>query len=205
VSAVGRRLLLATRNEGKVAELRRILAGDPRLADVELISAAEVAVPDTPETGETFAANAALKARAAAHATGLVAVADDSGLTVDALGGDPGVRSARYAGAHGDDAANLALVLQRMTGVADRAARFVCAAAVAAPGGGEPRVVHGEVRGELIDAPRGDGGFGYDPIFVPHGETRTTAEMAPAEKDAISHRGAAFRALCDELAQALTV
>jgi XTP/dITP diphosphohydrolase len=205
VSTVGRRLLLATRNEGKVAELRRILAGDSRLADVELISAAEVVVPDTPETGETFAANAALKARAAAHATGLVAVADDSGLTVDALGGEPGVRSARYAGAHGDDDANLALVLQRMTGVADRAARFVCAAAVAAPGGGEPRVVHGEVCGELIDAPRGDGGFGYDPIFVPHGETRTTAEMAPAEKDAISHRGAAFRALCDELAQALTV
>jgi XTP/dITP diphosphohydrolase len=205
VSAVGRRLLLATRNEGKVAELRRILAGDSRLADVELISAAEVVVPDTPETGETFAANAALKARAAAHATGLVAVADDSGLTVDALGGEPGVRSARYAGAHGDDDANLALVLQRMTGVADRAARFVCAAAVAAPGDGEPRVAHGEVRGELIEAPRGDGGFGYDPIFVPHGETRTTAEMAPAEKDAISHRGAAFRALCDELAQALTV
>lgn len=204
MSAMGRRLLLASRNEGKLAELRRILAADHRLTDVELVSAADVDVPDIPETGETFAANAALKARVAADATGLVAVADDSGLAVDALGGEPGVRSARYAGAHGDDDANLALVLQRLAGVADRAARFVCAAAVAVPGGGEPQVVHGEVHGALLDAPRGSGGFGYDPIFVPDGETRTTAEMAADDKDAISHRGAAFRALCDDVAAALS-
>lgn len=197
-----RRLLLATRNEGKLAELRRILAEDPRLADVELVSAADVDVPEVPETGETFAANAALKARAAAEASGLVAVADDSGLAVDALGGAPGVRSARYAGEHGDDAANLATVLDEMAGAADRTARFVCAAAVAAPGR-DPQVVHGEVRGRLIDEPRGQGGFGYDPIFVPDGESRTTAEMPPADKDAISHRGAAFRAACDVIAEAL--
>lgn len=199
---VARRLLLATRNEGKLAELRRILAGDDRLADVELVSAADVEVGDVDETGDTFSANAALKARAAAEAAGLVAVADDSGLVVDALGGAPGVRSARYAGVHGDDAANLAKVLEEMAGVADRTARFVCAAAVTAPGG-EPRVVHGEVRGVLIEEPRGSGGFGYDPIFVPDGEHRTTAEMSPVEKDAISHRGAAFRALCDPLAELL--
>lgn len=197
-----RRLLLATRNEGKLAELRRILADDDRLADIELVSAADVDVPDTPETGETFAANAALKAGVAAHATGLVAVADDSGLVVDALGGEPGVHSARYAGAHGDDAANLAKVLERMNGVTDRSARFVCAAVVVAPGS-DPRLVHGEVGGQLTEAPRGEGGFGYDPIFVPHGEQRTTAQLSPAEKDAISHRGAAFRALCDPIAELL--
>lgn len=196
------RLLLATRNEGKLAELRRILAGDSRLADLELVSAADVAVGDVDETGDTFAANAALKARAAAEAAGLVAVADDSGLVVDALGGAPGVRSARYAGVHGDDAANLAKVLQEMAGVVDRTARFVCAAAVTAPGG-EARVAHGEVRGVLIEEARGSGGFGYDPIFVPDGEHRTTAEMPPVEKDAISHRGAAFRALRDSIAELL--
>lgn len=196
------RLLLATRNEGKLAELRRILADDDRLADVQLVSAADVEVDDVDETGTTFAANASLKAQAAADAAGMVAVADDSGLVVDALGGEPGVRSARYAGAHGDDAANLAKVLARMDGVADRRARFVCAAAVTAPGA-QPRVVHGEVHGELIEAPRGEGGFGYDPIFVPDGEQRTTAQLSPAEKDAISHRGAAFRALCEPIAELL--
>lgn len=197
-----RRLLLATRNDGKIAELRRILAADDRLADVELVSAADVDVGDVDETGDTFAANAALKARAAAEAAGLVAVADDSGLVVDALGGAPGVHSARYAGVHGDDAANLAKVLEEMAGVTERTARFVCAAAVTAPGGGS-RVVHGEVRGALIEEPRGSRGFGYDPIFVPDGEQRTTAEMSPAEKDAISHRGEAFRALCDPIAELL--
>lgn len=197
-----RRLLLATRNEGKLAELRRILASDLRLADVELVSAADVEVGDVDETGDTFAANASLKAQAAAESAGLVAVADDSGLVVDALGGAPGVRSARYAGAHGDDDANLAKVLEEMAGVVDRSARFVCAAAVTAPGA-EPRVTHGEISGTLIEAPRGEGGFGYDPIFVPHGEHRTTAELSPAEKDAISHRGAAFRALRDPIAELL--
>jgi XTP/dITP diphosphohydrolase len=197
-----RRLLLATRNEGKLVELRRILTEDPRLADVALVSAADVDVPEVAETGETFAANAALKARAAAEASGLVAVADDSGLAVDALGGAPGVRSARYAGEHGDDAANLDKVLDEIAGISDRTARFVCAAAVAAPGR-DPQVVHGEVRGRLVGEPRGEGGFGYDPIFVPEGEQRTTAEMSPEEKDAISHRGAAFRAARNVIAELL--
>jgi XTP/dITP diphosphohydrolase len=182
------RLVLATRNQGKVAELQRILD------DVELLDAEEAGVPDVEETGDTFADNALLKARAAVAASGLPAIADDSGLSVASLGGEPGVRSARYAGAHGDDEANLRLVLERMEGQAQRSARFVCAAALVAPDGRE-WVVEGTVEGKLITEPRGTGGFGYDPIFVPEGEQRTTAEMSPHEKDAISHRGKAFRAL----------
>lgn len=184
------RLVLATHNPGKVAELRRILAD----LDVVLLDARDVELPDVEETGSTFAENALLKARAGAAACGLPCVADDSGLVVDALHGAPGVHSARYAGAHGDDAANLRLVLERMTGVADRAARFVCVAALVAPDGRQ-WTTEGVVEGWLIGAPRGTGGFGYDPIFVPLGEDRTTAEMFPQAKDAISHRGQAFRAL----------
>lgn len=185
-----RRLVVATHNAGKVAELRRILAG----ADVELLGADDVGLGDVEETGTTFAANALLKARAAAASCGLPCVSDDSGLVVDALGGEPGVRSARYAGAHGDDQANLDLVLERMAGVADRTARFVCAAALVTPEGRE-WTTEGVLEGTLTDAPRGTGGFGYDPIFVPLGGDRTTAEMSPRDKDAISHRGQAFRAL----------
>jgi XTP/dITP diphosphohydrolase len=188
------RVVLATRNQGKVAELQRILA------DVDLLDAEQAGVPDVEETGRTFADNALLKARAAVAASGLPAIADDSGLAVDALDGEPGVRSARYAGAHGDDEANLRLVLQRMEGVDDRAARFVCAAVLVAPDGRE-WVVEGTVEGTLTEAPRGSGGFGYDPIFVPRGAQRTTAEMAPHEKDAISHRGKAFRALRPAVAE----
>lgn len=192
------RLVLATRNEGKVAELRRILDG----LDVELLSARDVDLPDVEETGETFEDNALLKARESARACGLPCVSDDSGLVVDALGGEPGVRSARYAGPHGDDEANLRLVLARMEGVADRAARFVCVAALALPDGRE-RTVRGELEGMLTEAPRGSGGFGYDPIFLPLGERRTTAEMPPEDKDAISHRGKAFRALRPAVAELL--
>lgn len=188
------RLVLATRNQGKVAELRRILQG----LDVALLSAEEVALPDVEETGDTFEANALLKARESARACGLPCVSDDSGLVVDALGGEPGVRSARYAGTHGDDEANLRLVLERTAGVADRAARFVCVAALATPDGRE-WTVRGELEGVLTTQPRGGNGFGYDPIFVPLeqgiGQERTTAEMLPEEKDVISHRGKAFRAL----------
>jgi XTP/dITP diphosphohydrolase len=187
---VTERLVLATKNQGKLAELRRILSG----LDVELVSAGDVALPDVEETGETFEENALLKARSAAAASGLACVSDDSGLVVDALGGEPGVRSARYAGGHGDDEANLRLVLERMSGVADRRARFVCVAALAAPDGRE-WTARGVLEGSLTAAPRGESGFGYDPIFVPLGEDRTTAEMTPGEKDAISHRGEAFRAL----------
>ncbi|MEX0657648.1 MAG: RdgB/HAM1 family non-canonical purine NTP pyrophosphatase [Egibacteraceae bacterium] len=185
-----RKLVVATHNAGKVVELRRILA-DP---DVELLDADDVGLGDVEETGTTFTANALLKARAAVAMCGLACVADDSGLVVDALGGDPGVRSARYAGSHGDDQANLRLVLERMRGVADRSARFVCVAALASPDGRE-WTTEGVMEGTLTEEPRGTGGFGYDPIFLPVGAERTTAEMAPDAKDAISHRGQAFRAL----------
>ena len=193
------RVVLATRNAHKVAELQRIL--EPY--DIELSSLADYPdAPDVAETGATFADNALLKARAVSDATGLVAVADDSGLSVDALNGMPGILSARWAGRHGDDVANLELVLAQVAEVPDdrRGAAFVCAAAAASPDG---RVVlaEGRVEGTLLRAPRGSNGFGYDPIFVPIGEIRTTAEMSAEEKDAISHRGLAFRALAPRLAE----
>ncbi|CAN5559345.1 MAG: RdgB/HAM1 family non-canonical purine NTP pyrophosphatase [Actinomycetota bacterium] len=187
------RLVLASRNQGKVAELRRILAADPALAGVRLLDADELGVPDVDETGATFADNALLKARSAVGACGLPCIADDSGLEVAALDGDPGVRSARYAGAHGDDDANLALVLQRMRGVTDRTARFVCVAALVAPDGGE-WTAQGTVDGTLTETPRGKNGFGYDPIFQPAGQRQTTAEMTAPAKDVISHRSRALRA-----------
>ena len=195
------KVVLATRNRGKVVELRRILdaAGIP---GIELLTADEVDAPEVEETGQTFVDNALLKATATAAATGLPCLADDSGLEVDALGGEPGVRSARYAGRHGDDDANLQLVLERMAGVTQRGARFVCAAALAAPDG-RTWTALGTVEGELIEAPRGENGFGYDPIFAPAGEQRTTAEMTPAEKDAISHRGKAFRAIAPAVGELL--
>jgi len=201
------RVVLATRNAGKVVELQRILASDPALArlDIQLVGADDVAdAPEVEETGDTFAANALLKAQALAAHTGWPAIADDSGLCVDALGGDPGVRSARWAGEPSDDAANLALVLTQVADVPaeSRGAHFTCAAAAVVPGVGE-RVVEASMEGTLATAPRGGGGFGYDPIFVPLGDRRTTAEMAPAEKDAISHRGKAFRALAPILAELL--
>ena len=150
-----------------------------------------------PETGATFEENALLKARAIADYTGLPAVADDSGLCVDALNGMPGVLSARWAGGHGDDQANLELVLAQVADVPDArlGARFVCAAALVGPPGAREWVVTGQVEGRLIRAPRGSGGFGYDPIFLPDGFGQTTAEMTAEAKDAISHRGRAFRAL----------
>jgi XTP/dITP diphosphohydrolase len=191
------RVVLATRNAGKVAELRRILEGIDLVGLDEFPDAPEVA-----ETGETFAENALLKAGAIAAHTGLPAIADDSGLCVDALGGAPGVRSARWAGEPCDDTANLELVLRQVAGATDRRAHFACAAAVVVPEVGE-RVVEGRVDGTLVEAPRGTNGFGYDPVFVPDGETRTTAEMPPDEKDAISHRGRAFRALAPLLRKML--
>ncbi|HSK96797.1 MAG TPA: RdgB/HAM1 family non-canonical purine NTP pyrophosphatase [Euzebyales bacterium] len=183
-------VVLATHNAHKVTELRRILDGLP----IRLVSGQELDLPDVEETGETFADNALLKARACAAATGLPAVADDSGLVVDALGGEPGVRSARYAGGHGDDQANLRLVLERLGSSGDRTGRFVCVAALVVPDGHEVTET-GTMEGVITHEPRGDGGFGYDPIFVATGQRRTNAELAPQDKDAISHRGAAFRAL----------
>jgi XTP/dITP diphosphohydrolase len=202
------KVLLATRNTNKLAELERILAA----ADVHGLEVVGLdAVPpfeEAPETGATFEENALAKARDAANATGLPSVADDSGLSVDALNGMPGVLSARWSGLPADDptrdVANLQLVLAQLreTPPERRGAGFVCAAAVAFPDG-RSYVVRGVMRGRLIDAPRGAGGFGYDPIFVPEGETRTTAELDPAEKDAISHRGRAFRALAAKLPELL--
>jgi XTP/dITP diphosphohydrolase len=185
-------VVLATRNEGKLRELARILGPHVRLAGLGEFPGA----PDVPETGATFEANALLKARAIAAYTGLPAVADDSGLCVDALNGMPGVLSARWAGQHGDDKANLNLVLAQVADVPDErlGARFVCAAALAVPAGAE-WVVTGHIAGRLIRMPKGTGGFGYDPIFQPAGYPQTTAEMTPEAKDAISHRGRAFRAL----------
>jgi XTP/dITP diphosphohydrolase len=194
-------VVLATRNAAKLRELARILGAEDggtqdrgtqiRLAGLDEFPGA----PDVPETGATFEENALLKARAIADYTGLPAVADDSGLCVDALNGMPGVLSARWAGGHGDDKANLELVLAQVADVpsARLGARFVCAAALVTDSG--EWVVTGQVEGRLIRAPRGSGGFGYDPIFLPDGFDQTTAEMTAEAKDAISHRGRAFRAL----------
>jgi XTP/dITP diphosphohydrolase len=186
---------MATRNPGKLVELRRMLTG------FDVVGLGDVPeFPEAPETGATFADNALAKARDAAAATGLASVADDSGLTVDALNGMPGVLSARWSGRHGADRANLDLVLAQVADVPDerRGAAFVCAAALVVPGGPET-VVHGEWAGHLTRGPRGTNGFGYDPIFVPEGETRTSAELSAAEKDAASHRARALRALLPHL------
>jgi XTP/dITP diphosphohydrolase len=197
------KLVLATRNRAKLEELRRILAP---LVPVEVLGLDDVpAYDEVPESGATFEDNALIKAREAVRRTGLPAVADDSGLAVDALNGMPGVLSARWAGSAASDEANLRLVLEQVADVPDarRGAAFVCAAVLVTPGGLE-RVVRGEMAGTLLRAPRGTNGFGYDPVFVPTGHDRTTAEMTPAEKDAISHRGIAFRALAPHVATALS-
>jgi XTP/dITP diphosphohydrolase len=197
------RLLLATRNAGKLAELRRLL--ESAVPGVEVVGLRDVPdYPEAPETGATFEENALLKAREAVRYTGLPAVADDSGLTVDALNGMPGVLSARWSGRHGDDDANTALLLGQVADVPDerRGAAFVCAAALVTPDGAE-RVVERQWRGHLIREKRGTNGFGYDPVFVPEGLGVTSAELAPEEKDARSHRGQAFAALVPVLAEVL--
>ncbi|MFC9946179.1 RdgB/HAM1 family non-canonical purine NTP pyrophosphatase [Streptomyces pratensis] len=189
------RLILATRNAGKITELHAILA-DAGLPHDLVGADAYPDVPDVKETGVTFAENALLKAHALAQATGHPAIADDSGLCVDVLGGAPGIFSARWSGAHGNDAANLDLLLAQLGDISDphRGAYFACAAALALPDGTE-RVVEGRLTGTLRHSPAGAYGFGYDPILQPDGETRTCAELTPVEKNAISHRGKAFRAL----------
>ena len=188
--------LLATRNRKKLAELQRILTA------VDLVGLDDVpSYVEAPETGLTFADNALLKAREGVRHTGLPTIADDSGIAVDALNGMPGVFSARWAGRHGDDRANLDLLLAQVGDVPEEhlGAAFVCAAALVMPDGREI-VTHGEQRGRLVRQPRGDGGFGYDPIFLADGQTRTNAELTPEEKDVISHRGKAFRELAAKLA-----
>ena len=193
-------LVLATGNQAKLRELARILGTQIRLAGLDEFPGA----PDVPETGATFEANALLKARVIAAYTGLPAVADDSGLCVDALNGMPGVLSARWSGRHGDDEANLRLLLAQLTDVPPnrRAAHFYCAAALVLPSGSE-HVTEGTLHGWLTDAPRGTNGFGYDPVFVPDSSGLTTAQMTAEEKDAISHRGRALRALAPIIAALL--
>jgi XTP/dITP diphosphohydrolase len=211
----GPRLVLATRNAHKVVELRPILAGalaaasgvgaSPLDLEHELVGVGEFPdVEDVVESGVTYAANALLKARAVCAATGLIALADDSGLSVDVLGGSPGVFSARWSGRHGDDRANLMLLLAQLSDVPDehRGAGFVCAAALVTPDGLE-HVEHGRLDGVLTRAPRGTGGFGYDPILELVGDGRTLAELGPDEKNAISHRGQAFRSLAPHVLAAV--
>ena len=184
------RLVLATRNPHKLRELAQLMDPielDPLPEDVEL----------PPESGTTFADNALLKARSAAAATGVATIADDSGIEAAALGGAPGVWSARYAGEHAGDEENLAKLLEEVPPEGDLRVTYVCAIAYVDPGAGE-LVVHGRCSGTLTHEPRGDGGFGYDPAVVPDdypGDRRTMAELSPEEKDAISHRGRAAREL----------
>jgi len=197
------RLLLATRNRHKVTELRRILAENDLAAEVlDLSDFPEL--PDVVESGITFAENALLKAQEMVEATGLPTIADDSGLCVDVLGGAPGVFSARWSGRHGDDLANLNLLLAQLGDVPDRhlGAHFTCAVALVLPDGTQ-RVVEGEMPGRLAREPLGENGFGYDPIFVPDGLDRTSAQLSNEEKDAISHRGQALRRLSRVLTEVL--
>ncbi|MDX1619581.1 MAG: RdgB/HAM1 family non-canonical purine NTP pyrophosphatase [Nitriliruptorales bacterium] len=192
------RVVLASGNRSKLVELRRILEG----LDVELVPMLEFDLEGAEETGDTFEENALIKARAVAAATGLPALADDSGLEVDALGGAPGVHSARYAGIETDDIANNRKLREELAAIPEqeRTARFVCVAALVTPDGRE-WTERGTMEGRIVDEPRGEGGFGYDPLFVSEGETRTNAELSPEEKDARSHRGEAFRAIRDDVAR----
>jgi XTP/dITP diphosphohydrolase len=195
-------LLVASRNRKKLAELRRVLDGAG--VALTLLSLADVAPFDeAPESGATFEENALAKARDAFRATGLASVADDSGLEVDALNGMPGVLSARWSGRHGDDSGNTALLLAQLGDVPDerRGAAFVSACALVYGGGDacEEAVVRGVWPGSIVHERRGDGGFGYDPVFLPSGSSRTAAELTPEEKDAVSHRGRALAALLPAL------
>lgn len=192
-------LLVATRNAKKLAELHRVLdaAG---VTGLRLLSLNDVpAFDEAPETGATFEENALAKARDAFRATGLASVADDSGIAVDALNGMPGVLSARWSGAHGDDASNTTLLLGQLKDVPveRRGAAFVSACALVHAGG--ETVVRGEWPGAVAFEPHGSGGFGYDPVFVPQGSSRSAAELTPEEKDAASHRGRALAQLVPAL------
>jgi XTP/dITP diphosphohydrolase len=184
-------IVVGTRNAHKILELQRILG--PAVPGLTLLPAPG---PSPIEDGDTFSANALIKARAAFAESGLPSIADDSGLVVDALDGAPGINSARYSGT-GIDEENTALVLSQMVGVANRRARFVCAAALVHSGG--ELVLERSWEGSLADEPTGSGGFGYDPIFVPEGDSRTSSELSDEGKDALSHRGQAFRALAEHL------
>ena len=192
-------LVLATRNKGKIEEVQRLIS--EHAPHIRLRSVAEFGVDDVEETGSTFEENALLKASTIARLTGLPALADDSGIAIDALGGAPGVYSARWSGVHGDDGANIAKVLEELADVpeSDRGAQFVCVIALAMPDGRHV-TVRGEVEGRVRTAPVGEYGFGYDPIFQPAGFQITTAQMDPKTKDSISHRGKALREIAPKIA-----
>ena len=201
---MAQRLVLATRNQGKIVELRRILDAVSNGA-IELVSVEQYSdIPDVEETGSTFEENALLKAVAISKATGLPALADDSGLCVDALGDAPGIFSARYAGKHGDDIANLNKVLDELKDVEDaaRSAHFVCVTALVMPDGRKVTKA-GEFHGFIAHAPEGEHGFGYDPIFIPQGSSITSAQMSPHEKDLRSHRGISLRAIAPHVIELL--
>lgn len=189
-------IVLATGNHGKLAEMQAMLG--PLGLDVVPQSDFEFEQP--PETGSSFVENALIKARAASAASGLPAIADDSGLAVDALGGAPGVHSARYAGRHGDDAANNAKLLAALDGEANRGAQFICLCVLLRhPDDPIPLIAQGIWRGQILAAPRGDGGFGYDPLFLPDGCAVSSAELEPADKNRMSHRGQAVAMLVERL------
>ena len=195
------KLVLASRNKKKIAEVEAILVA--RLPDVSVLSLDDIGlVGEIEEDGDTFEQNALIKARVAAS-SGYIGVGDDSGLCVDALGGAPGVYSARYAGDHGDDEANNDLLLKNLEDKSDRTARFVCCIACIFPEsyGYEPIVVRGEVEGEIISQRRGEGGFGYDPLFYFPEFDKTLAEVTPEQKNSVSHRGNAIKALAEKLSK----
>jgi XTP/dITP diphosphohydrolase len=195
--STGHRVVLATRNAGKLAELRRMVSVMAEARQIQILGLTDVAAyPEPAETERTFEGNALIKARASVAATGLPALADDSGLAVDVLNQMPGVRSARWAGPGASDEENNALLLRQLADVpvAERSARFVCAMALVLPNGTE-HVRLGEMRGRLAVSPAGHNGFGYDPLFVAEGNTMTNGELEPSVKDVISHRGRAVRAI----------
>lgn len=205
----GAKLIVATHNRGKLVEMRELLAEHvPGLGPQEVISAAAVGLPEPVEDGLTFQDNATIKARTLAEATGVLTMADDSGLCVDVLGGAPGIFSARWSGQHGNDQANYKLLLAQLDDIAPehRRARFTCAAVLAVPGG-EELVVERHMEGWLLTEPRGEGGFGYDPIFLPEseaqGQGRSAAQLSSAEKNAMSHRGQVMRAIAPLIAERL--
>ena len=202
------RIVVATGNTHKLAEIARLLDADA--LGLELVPMSTLGVFSPVEDGATFEENALIKARACVEATGLPAIADDSGIMVDALGGEPGIRSARFAGDGADDAANNLLLLVRLAAVgaqtpSERRAAFVCAASLVLPGGAE-HVTMGRMDGHVVEAPRGVDGFGYDPLFIADAtrDGRTNGELAPNEKDAISHRAAAFAAIRPLLVELLS-
>ena len=197
-------LLLATRNKGKIEEFRRILEAIAP-GEIELLGLDKFSdLHDVVEDGETFQENALKKAREMSLATGLPAIADDSGLCVDALNGDPGIFSARWAGSHGDDEANTAKVLNQLRDVPDerRSAHFTCVAALYLPDG-RTHCEEGRFQGKILFSPVGENGFGYDPIFQPEGLSISSAQMSSEEKDAMSHRGKALRAIAPHVMSAL--